>query len=362
MLIPNQYVTVKINKKTIDHYLKLGYDVKLKIIEVKVEDLHRNSYKDVKVKCDRCSCEKTVKYLSYIENYENGGYWSCVKCSAEKRNKTNLERYGSENVSGSPLIKEKKKQTNIKNWGTENVFQSDVIKEKSKETMLKNHGVEHALQNEELLEKSKETCLKNNGVEYPMQSKIVMDKSRETNLEKYGKEYYTQTEEYKNEVNKSNLEIYGSEWYMQSKDFKEKTIITNLEKYNVEYNMQNEKIHMKSQISGQKAKFHEKTGLFYRGSYEKDFLDFCVLNEIKVERGKRFSYFFEGKERYYFSDFYLKEINLIIEIKSKYYYMKYYDMNIVKKESVIKNGYDFLFIVDKVYNDFISLIKMGKKV
>jgi len=85
-----------------------------------------------------------------------------------------------------------------------------------------------------------------------------------------------------------------------------------------------------------------RTNLFYRGTYEKDFLDFCVSNKIKIEKGKRFSYFFDNKKRYYFSDFYLPNKNLVIEIKSSYYYKKYYNMNESKKETALKSGYNFL--------------------
>lgn len=121
--------------------------------------------------------------------------------------------------------------------------------------------------------------------------------------------------------------------------------------------MQNESIYMKSQINGQKAKIHERTGLFYRGSYEKDFLDFCIENHITVEKGKRISYEYENKKRYYFSDFYFPEKNLIIEIKSNYYMKKFIKMNIAKKKSAIKIGYNFLFIINKNYSRFLSIIK-----
>lgn len=220
--------------------------------------------------------------------------------------------------------------------------------------MLK-YGVEHPLQNEELFEKSRKTCFMNNGVEYPTSSKDVIKKN-ENNLEKYGVEHYTQTEEYKDNVKKSNMIKYGTEWYMSSKDFKNKSKITNLDRYGVEYNMQNEKIYMKAQINGFKAKIHKDTNLFYRGENEKHFLDMCYDKNIKIEQGIRFSYIFNGINKFYFSDYFLPDKNLIIEIKSSYYYKKYYDMNIEKMNTVKKSGYDFIFIIDKNYQDFNNYI------
>lgn len=211
------------------------------------------------------------------------------------------------------------------------------------------------MQNQELLEKSKKTCLKNNGVEYPTMSDNVLIKRNSNNKEKYGVEHYTQTNEYKKDVKESNMKKYGVEWYMSSKDFKNKSKITNLEKYGVEYNMQNEKTYIKAQINGFKARIHDNTGLFYRGDNEKDFLDYCFNNKIKIRKGKKFSYNFNEKNRVYFSDYFLQDKNLVVEIKSNYYYKKYYEMNVAKMNAARKNGYNFIFIIDKNYNEFEKL-------
>jgi hypothetical protein len=375
MLI-DEKILVKINKKNIKHYKKVGFDVKLKdIITIDSKFLIRGSNTKVKVKCDKCETEKILKYQSYMNNFEKGNIYLCNKCKIDKICKTNLEKYGvkifnnrnkckitnikkygCENVSGSEIIKNKKKETNLKNWGVENVFQSDIIKEQIKNTFIEKYGVEHPLQNEDLLEKSKKTCFKNNGVEYPMQSEKVIKTMIENNLKKFGKKHYTQTDEYKNDVKISNLEKYGSKWYMGSSDFREKSKKYYMDNFGIEYNMQNEDIYMKAQISGHKSKIHKETNLFYRGTYEKDFLDFCVSNSIKIEKGKRFSYFFDGKKRYYFSDFYLPHKNLVIEIKSSYYYKKYYNMNESKKHSTLKEGYNFLFVIDKNYDQIKEII------
>jgi hypothetical protein len=374
MIKNNQIITIKVEKRTKEHYSKF-IDIKNKVIEIDAKNLHESSSIKVLVECDICHKEKEICFSSYITNINRGGYYSCTKCkyikskktnlekygqehytNPEKTKQTNLERYGCENVSGSQKIKERKKQTNLDNWGVENVFQSEIIKDKLKQTNLEKYGVEHPLQNEKLLKKSMNTCFKNNGVEYPTQSKKVIDKRIENNLEKYGKESYTQTDMYKIDVNKSNLEKYGSDWYMSSQDFRDKSKKYYINNFGTEFNMQVTEIWEKAQISGHKSKIHKETGLLYRGSYEKDFLDFCVLNKLKIEKGKRFSYVFENKKRYYFSDFYLPSKNLIVEIKSDYYLNKYYDMNLAKKESTIQNGYNFLFILNKNYDEFLTIL------
>jgi hypothetical protein len=60
---------------------------------------------------------------------------------------------------------DKTKKTNLEKYGVENVFQSEDIKEKIKQTNLEKYGVEHPLQNKDILEKSKETNIERYGVD-----------------------------------------------------------------------------------------------------------------------------------------------------------------------------------------------------
>lgn len=78
---------------------------------------------------------------------------------------------------------------------------------------------------------------------------------------------------------------------------------------------------------------------------------------IIIEEGPTISYLFEGIDRKYHSDFYLPNFNLICEIKSEYIYNKEVKINEIKKESSIKSGYNFIFIIDKDYSNFIKIIE-----
>ena len=120
--------------------------------------------------------------------------------------------------------------------------------------------------------------------------------------------------------------------------------------------MQNKDIFNKQQESGFRIKKHKKTGLSYRGTYEKHFLDFCFENSIVVENGPSVKFLFEGKNKVYHSDFYLREKNLIIEVKSDYYYKKYLEKNLAKQKSCIQQGYDFIFLINKEYDEFLKTI------
>lgn len=95
-----------------------------------------------------------------------------LKCKYCKTKKVWKEKYGVENVSYLPEVKEflskvntenskeryeKYKKTCLEKYGTENIFASEYGKEKIKETLKSTYGVEHPLQNKELKEKWKNT-------------------------------------------------------------------------------------------------------------------------------------------------------------------------------------------------------------
>jgi len=107
-----------------------------------------------------------------------------------------------------------------------------------------------------------------------------------------------------------------------------------IELYGVENPSQSLEMH-KKQHSGYILKHHD-SGLYYRGSYEKDFIDFCLSNNIKIENfSTAIWYIFEDKKRKYFPDFYFKELNLVIEIKSYYTYIVEKNRMMQKKKPLL---------------------------
>ena len=127
-------------------------------------------------------------------------------------------------------------------------------------------------------------------------------------------------------------------------------------KYGVLHHSQNSIIHTKQMKGCFLLKIHEKTNLNYQGTYEKHFLDFCFDNNINVEKGPKIKYFFNDNEHYYFSDFYLKKFNLIVEVKSSYTYKLYLEKNIKKEKQSIDDGYNFIFLINKNYDELIFLL------
>ena len=80
-------------------------------------------------------------------------------------------------------------------------------------------------------------------------------------------------------------------------------------------------------------------------------------DKIDILNGPRIKYISkEGTKRVYYADFYILSLNLIIEIKSSFIMTLDNDL-LEKKLGTIKNGYNYILIIDKNYKEFINLLK-----
>jgi hypothetical protein len=328
-MILDEFIEIKVSGIHVNK-LKLLYPniKKNDVLKIRISELSINSHIRIKVKCDICGFEKEVSYSKYNKNINNGGFYSCSqKCSSSKNKQTYFNKTGFDHQMLNPEIKNKIKETCLNKYGVESYSKTLEFKNKIKETCLNKYGVEYGF----LLEKSMETIKLKYGVNNVMQSDEIKQKAFETNISRYG--------------NKTSL---------LNKLVKDKSIKTMINRYGYKHALQNELI-MKKMISNSfKFKIHT-SGLIYQGKYEKHFLDFCKTYNIKIERGIVFEYEMNGKRKYY-SDFYLKEKNLIIEIKSTWIFNKHKEMNENKKECVLNNNYNYILILDKNYNDFLTIL------
>jgi len=388
-MILSEEVKVVISSKNIHHYESIGYEnlkMNQKLI-VPIKYLSKGSHLKVEVQCDICHKIKKLVYFAYNANINNCNYYACCrKCASIKVKNTNLKKHGDENYNN----REKCRETTLKNHGVEYTHQLEEFRIKAKQTNLERHGsenynnpeknkktclekyeAEYIFQSEEFIKKSKKTKLKiygnenyrndekikktnleKYGVECTFQSNESKEKIKKTNLEKYGFDHPLKSEKIKDKMKLTNLEKYGEISCSKTNECKERTKQTNLKKYGVNNHMQIKENFLKQQKSGHRLHFHENTHLYYRGTYEKDFLDFCFNNNIVLEQGKRIKYSFEGSDHYYFSDYYVESKNLIVEIKSSWTYNKYLDKNLVKQKTTIESGYNYMFIIDKEYEEF----------
>jgi len=171
-MIKTEFVSLKMNSKTISHYKKLGYNVDVnKFFEIKVNDLTKGSKVEIDAICDICGTEKKVTYNEYCRNTKNYNIFCCSnKCAVIKNKKTSLEKFGVEHYSKTNDYIEKVKKTSLEKFGTEYYTQTLEYK----------------------------NIIKNKNIDYSNRSM----KQKKTFLKKYGNENYHQSNDFKNKKNK----------------------------------------------------------------------------------------------------------------------------------------------------------------
>jgi len=360
-MILSTEVEVTINTSNFKHYKEAGYKnirVKQKIV-VPINKVYHNGYNLIEVKCDVCGHIKTIKINRYFINLGKWNIYACSpKCGTIKTKMTSMEIYGETSAQKNKIVKEKKERTNIERYGGTSPSCSDVVKKKIKCTNLKRYGVDNVMKNNEFKNKQNNSLMVNYGVKTPIQNAHIRKKIERTNIERYGSKSPLESSEIKEKIKKHNLNVHGVDYPFQSKSFRDNAEEETLLRYGTKYVAQIERFFLKQQKNSFNLKLHKKTRLFYRGTYEKDFLDFCYNNKIYITKGKVIKYHFQNKTKTYFSDFYMENINLIIEIKSNYTYKRDLKKNLSKQKACIKQNYKFIFIIDKNYKDFLDAIKL----
>ncbi len=260
---------------------------------------------------------KEIYLAKWLKEYKDGICKECGESTAILKLKYN-------NFCSKSCVMKNRHKLGYK----ERVFTKEITA-KSMKTIIENKRKNPFL-NKEIREKIKKTCLKKYGVDHPLKSKKIREKRSNT-----------------------CLKILGCSEPFQSEKVKEKSKKTCLEKYGVEYAIQNSDVH-KKQV---KSAFYSgiNIGIFqniiyYQGSYELDFLEKYYDLFDEIVRGPSIKYIFKGENKIYFPDFFIKSINLIVEIKSSYTLRE--NMDRTKELYSKKLGYDFIMILDKNYEKF----------
>ena len=188
----------------------------------------RESYYRILNNIDVCPicpiCGKKCKFSSNRYLKTCGSPKCLAKECQEKREKTNLEKYGYKTICEHPNIQEKVKNALINKYGVDNPWKLKDVQNKCKKTIINNnggmgaasskikykmeqtnllkYGFKHNWQDpeeqkrshsEEAKKKQKQTCLKRYGVEYTGQSEIKKKRTKETCLKHFGVEYAAQS-------------------------------------------------------------------------------------------------------------------------------------------------------------------------
>lgn len=194
---------------------------------------------------------------------------------------------------------------------------------------------------------------------YACTHKCAVVKYEKTCIERFGEKTALLNPEIKGKRKETMIRKYGFEYTWQNKCLKDKVDATVLERYGVKNVTQNIDIFIKQRKTARCIKRYKDTQLYYQGSYEFDFLE-KYLKKIEIINGPHIKYVYDNLYHTYFPDFYIPELNLIVEIKSSYTYKCELEINMLKQKISIEKGYNFIFIINKNYEKFEKYLKYLK--
>jgi len=278
-------------------------------LSVHIKKTHnmQKEYYDKWLKEDReglCKiCGKETKLTGFKYGYNNCCSRECIIIYKQKQLENAVfKKYGVTHIMQLNMFKEKAKQTNLEKFGSISYTGTDAYKQ----SLLNNFDVENIFQLDYVKEKIKKTNLEKLGVENPFQSEICKEKIKKTNLKKFG----------------------------------------------VEYQMQNKKTFEKQQKSAYKLKYFNNTSIYYRGSYEFDFLEKHLNKYPDIQNAPSIKYIFNEKNKVYHPDFYIPSLNLIVECKNSHLANRDKFKIEAKEKATIANGFNYIMIIDKNYTKF----------
>jgi hypothetical protein len=288
-------------------------------------------------KCECGYCDEDAKFLERKNIFLNIKY--------EHRKFDWLKKKYIEK-NGIPLCKSCKNTVNF-NRGIPNLYcsykclPSNWNQKKIKNTLLNKYGVDNAGKIEGASDKAKFTKF----LKYGDENYVNVQKSKKTKKEKYGNENYINLEK----IKISNYKKYGVDSFSKTESFKKMASDTVI------------KTNEENKFS--LIKRYKNTELYYQGTYEYRFLEYCEKNNIInfIKRSKSF-YYLEGDTDIglrHLPDFVFKN-KFIIEVKSTYILEKQGGWNVIsaKKRSVEKFDYVYVLILDNNFenlNDILSI-------
>ena len=264
-------------------------------------------------------CGKPVKYTSghYAKFCSKECQYSDLgkKITKEIKIKSNLEKYGVEHTSQLKEVTDKRTKSRADHVNE--------IQQHVRESLYKKYGAYDVMHIPHILQKIKNTNLKKFGVEFPLQQ-----------LKKENSEIYQK-------ISQTCINKFDVDSPLKNKEVREKIKQTNIQKYGVDNPLKNKEIWKKSQDNRQ---------ISSKSKLENDFLNYLKL---KYESDDIITQY-KSKEYPYYCDFYIKSINLYIEIQGHWTHNDHpFDINNLNDQQIM-NIWRTKSLSDKYYKNALN--------
>ena len=287
-------------------------------------------------------CGKPVKYTSghYAKFCSKECQYSDLgkKITKEIKIKSNLEKYGVEHTSQLKEVTDKRTKSRADHVNE--------IQQHVRESLYKKYGAYDVMHIPHILQKIKDTNLKKFGVEFPLQqlkkeNSEIYQKISQTCINKFGVDYPLKNKEVREKIKQTNIQKYGVDNPLKNKEIREKIKQTNIQKYGVDNPLKNKEIWKKSQDNRQ---------ISSKSKLENNFLNYLKL---KYESDDIITQY-KSKEYPYYCDFYIKSINLYIEIQGHWTHNDHpFDINNLNDQQIM-NIWRTKSLSDKYYKNALN--------
>ena len=287
-------------------------------------------------------CGKPVKYTSghYAKFCSKECQYSDLgkKITKEIKIKSNLEKYGVEHTSQLKEVTDKRTKSRADHVNE--------IQQHVRESLYKKYGAYDVMHIPHILQKIKDTNLKKFGVEFPLQqlkkeNSEIYQKISQTCINKFGVDSPLKNKEVREKIKQTNIQKYGVDNPLKNKEIREKIKQTNIQKYGVDNPLKNKEIWKKSQDNRQ---------ISSKSKLENNFLNYLKL---KYESDDIITQY-KSKEYPYYCDFYIKSINLYIEIQGHWTHNDHpFDINNLNDQQIM-NIWRTKSLSDKYYKNALN--------
>ena len=287
-------------------------------------------------------CGKPVKYTSghYAKFCSKECQYSDLgkKITKEIKIKSNLEKYGVEHTSQLKEVTDKRTKSRADHVNE--------IQQHVRESLYKKYGAYDVMHIPHILQKIKNTNLKKFGVEFPLQqlkkeNSEIYQKISQTCINKFGVDSPLKNKEVREKIKQTNIQKYGVDNPLKNKEIREKIKQTNIQKYGVDNPLKNKEIWKKSQDNRQ---------ISSKSKLENNFLNYLKL---KYESDDIITQY-KSKEYPYYCDFYIKSINLYIEIQGHWTHNDHpFDINNLN-DQLIMDIWRTKSLSDKYYKNALN--------
>ena len=287
-------------------------------------------------------CGKPVKYTSghYAKFCSKECQYSDLgkKITKEIKIKSNLEKYGVEHTSQLKEVTDKRTKSRADHVNE--------IQQHVRESLYKKYGAYDVMHIPHILQKIKDTNLKKFGVEFPLQqlkkeNSEIYQKISQTCINKFDVDSPLKNKEVREKIKQTNIQKYGVDNPLKNKEIREKIKQTNIQKYGVDNPLKNKEIWKKSQDNRQ---------ISSKSKLENNFLNYLKL---KYESDDIITQY-KSKEYPYYCDFYIKSINLYIEIQGHWTHNDHpFDINNLN-DQLIMDIWRTKSLSDKYYKNALN--------